>query len=198
MPIELEETHRAAEFVPVAKRTRIGEKLSIALIDNPESRDVKKTDDLTKQQVTVINPRTGKPKQELVIYGIVLPDNTAPVGRGEEQWVPAVGDVVRMIARGGAFGSYIEAKKALGRKLRIGDIIEQTVEYAQAYDANGAPTGNKLTDQRAVDALPRGRSVGFYGPVTIATNTNQQWIAAAERAYNERHAIELPDDERPF
>jgi hypothetical protein len=202
MPIELEEQFVSTN-APVIKRTRIGERALIGLIDEPQQRPVQKVDDVTKQLVTVINPRTGRPKQELVVHGIVYPGNTAPVGRKEEQWVPAEWEVVRMILRGGGFGDWIEARKTHrnGGRLVIGDIIQQIVDHAQAYDAQGAPTGSKITDQSMVDALPRGRSVGFYGPLTLHIPSDPTWVARAEAAYRERHAISVGQSavtEAPF
>ena len=78
----------------------------------------------------------------------------------------------------------------------------QTVTHAQAYDANGAPKGAEITDQAVADAIPRGTSVGFYGPVTLHEPKDQQWVTAAEQAYNAATAVVLdngsPFDEEPF
>jgi hypothetical protein len=72
--------------------------------------------------------------------------------------------------------------------LAIGDVIEQVVEFAQAYDANGTATGSKITDQASADRVPRGQSLGFYGPTTIrrATPAEASFVAAAEQAHHDR------------
>lgn len=185
MPIEIEDDQQHFESTPVVKRTRIGEVTLIALIDKPEQRDVKKDGEV------VLKPN-GKPRQELVVHGIVLPGHSAPVGKRDEQWVPQPGDPVRMILRGGAYGAWIEARKAhRGGKLCVGDVVRQVVDHAQAYDANGAPSGSKITDQAAADALPRGRTVGFYGPLTLHEPKDAEWVAVAEQAHRKRHEVVL-------
>lgn len=200
MPIEIQEEART--FTPVVKRQRIGDRFIGAVI-RYEQRDVRKRGDDGVDR-PVLKPN-GKPKQELVVHCLALPGTTSVAGIGDQIAVPAPGDTVRLILRGRAFGDWIESRKTHrnGKSLRVGDVVEQVVDHAQAYDANGAPKGNKITSQADVDRIPRGTSLGFYGPLTLAEPTDQAWVARAEAAYNEATAIDLDGgddgaDEEPF
>ncbi len=74
----------ASNSTPVLKASRIGETARIALV-RWEQRAMK------KDGAEVINTRTGKPRQELIIHGLALPGTTAVAGLGDQQEVPAVG-----------------------------------------------------------------------------------------------------------
>jgi hypothetical protein len=205
LPIALEEEYKPG--LPVVKRTRLGEKFFGAIV-KVEQRDRLKKDEATGQMVPVTKPG-GKAKQELVVTCLTLPGTTAPAGIGDNESVPEEGDLVRLILRGKAFGDWIESKSQLGRPVQVGDIVSQKTDRAQVYDAHGNPSGDELTDQAAVDAVPRGRSVGIYGPVEVrAPKDGSPWVAKAEEAYHSLHepiAAEEPhsspvadDDEPPF
>ena len=85
-------------------------------------------------------------------------------------------------------------------QISVGDVVEQVVEFAQAYDASGHATGPKLTTQEQANAVPRSQAVGFYGPLTLrrATPAEAQWVTSAETAYHERKARISADDTGPF
>jgi hypothetical protein len=185
MAIQLDDGARTS--TPVVKRTKIGEAFLGAIVKT-EQRDVKNNGD------TVMNERTGKPRQELVVTCVALPGTTAPAGIKDTTAVPEAGEIVRLILRGGAFGQWIEARNAhRGGKLQVGDVVKQVVDHAQAYDAAGSKRGAAMTDQAAVDALPRGVTIGFYGPLTLHEPKDQTWVAKAEEAYHAATAIVLDE-----
>ena len=190
--------NEAKAGTPVVKRTAIGQTFKGCII-NTQARNV------LKDGEPVLNDR-GKPRQELVVRCIVVPGTTAPAGIGDNVTVPAPGDEVRLILRGKAFADWIQAKDALGGSPLWGDLVTQTTTHAQAYDANGKPKGGEITDQAAIDALPRSTSVGIYGPLTVErTDENgplSAYITLAGQRFNaykngERTAAD-PIDDDPF
>jgi hypothetical protein len=207
MPIQLEQERKPG--LPVVKRTALGQKFFGSVV-KVEQRDRLKKDEATGAMVSVLKP-DGKARQELVVTCMTLPGTTAPVGLGDNEFVPQAEDMVRLILKGKAFGDWIEQKAALDRPVQVGDVVTQITDRAQAYDAQGNPSGNELTDQAAINALPRGRSVGIYGPVTLrGPKDGSPWVAKAEAAY---HSLSEPisaesgpmdsdippdDDEPPF
>lgn len=195
--------------LPVVKRTALAEKFHGAIV-KVEQRDRLKKDDTTGAMVPVVKVN-GKPRQELVLTCVTLPGTTASVGLGENEFVPEEGQLVRLILKGKAFGDWIESKAGLGRQIEVGDIVTQVTDRAQVYDQNGNPSGSEITDQATLNAVPRGKSVGVYGPITVREpKANSPWIAKAEEAYHslrEPIAAESPaakddfdndDDEPPF
>lgn len=183
MPIELDEPRAAG--LPVVKRTAIGQTFN-GVVVKLESRDrLKKGDDGVMRPILKAD---GKAKQELVVTCLVLPGTTAPAGIGDVEAVPEPGDKVRLILKGKAFGDWIESKNALGRGVQVGDVVTQTTTTAQVYDANGDPSGEPLTTQEQINAVPRNRSVGVYGPLTLGPATDPAWTAKAEEAYYELKA----------
>lgn len=180
-PISLEGDRPAAS--PVIKRQALGEHFVGALVKTHQRDVQKKVDGVS----TTVYKANGKARQELVVTLLTMPGTTSPAGIGDEVAVPAPGEVVRMILRGGGFANWLDAKKALGRGLQVGDIVTTTNEFAQVYDADGNPSGGKIVDQAAIDAALRARkTVGVYGPLTIRqpTPAEQQWVNAAEQAYH--------------
>jgi hypothetical protein len=202
MPSTLEEPRTPG--LPVVKRQRIGDKFRGMVIDLPTQRDVQKRDPMTGVNAPVIKAN-GKPRQELVVYAMALPGTTTPAGIGDVTAVPAPGDHVRLILRGSSFANWIEQKNKLGT-LQTGDVIELEVDHAQVYNADGDPVGDKITDQAVADRVPRGQTLGFYGPLTLrrADGTETDWALKADAAYQARKAAAhtptaLVDDfEEPF
>jgi hypothetical protein len=169
--------------LPVVKRTALGQKFFGAIV-KVEQRDRLKKDETTGSMVPVLKAG-GKARQELVVTCLTLPGTTAPAGLGEHEFVPEPEALVRLILKGKAFGDWIETKAALNRPVQVGDVVSQITDRAQAYDAQGNPSGPELTDQATVNALPRGRSVGIYGPITVREPKNgSPWIEKAEAAYH--------------
>lgn len=180
MPINLEEER--VPLPPVVKRTAIGQVFYGAVVLVNQRNRLKK--DERTGELTPIMKGNGKAKQELVITCLTLPRTTAPVGLGEDEHVPEEGELVRLILKGKSFGDWIETKNALGRPVQVGDVVSQTTDRAQVYDAHGNPSGSELTTQAEVNAVPRGRSVGIYGPITLrAPKDGSEWVAKAEEAY---------------
>ena len=183
----------AGTSTPVIKATRIGEIAQIALV-RFESRDRKSADGSV-----MINPRTGKPRQELVVHGLAMPGMTAPVGLGDQVEVPAPGTPCRFILKGLAFSQWIECKKNLrGGRLGVGDLISREITFAQVYNQDGTKSGPELRTQAEADAVPRGRTLGYYGQLTISENSDTAMITAAEAAYQQWQQSQqtiLPDEE---
>lgn len=191
MTITLEEA--GTTRTPVLRRKRIGEEYVGALVRTTQ-RDVLKRDDATGTDRPVLKAN-GKPRQELVVTLVTI-SSTMAAGLGEEVAVPEPGDVVRSILKGGGFGQWIEANGLL-KPRQVGDIVTLTSEWGQAYDAHGAPTGDKLTTQAQLDAVPRERSLGVYGSVAIrrATPAETEWVSAAETAYHDAQPVVVLDDD---
>ena len=191
MTITLEEA--GTTRTPVLRRKRIGEEFVGALVRTTQ-RDVLKRDDATGTDRPVLKAN-GKPRQELVVTLVTI-SSTMAAGLGEEVAVPEPGDIVRSILKGGGFGQWIEANGLL-KPRQVGDIVTLTSEWGQAYDAHGAPTGDKLTTQAQLDAVPRERSLGVYGSVAIrrATPAETEWVAAAEMAYHDAQPVVVLDDD---
>ena len=201
MAITLEDTARTG--YPVLRHQLIGEMAQLALI-RWEQRDRLMLDH-DNQYVRIRNGtgRDGQPKfkQELVVHAIAMPGTTMEVKQGEEFICPAPGDRVRLILKGKAFGNWIEARKThRNGTLQVGDLIITGTDLAQAYDQTGKPKGQPITNQQEALNIPRGTTVGFYGPLELAEPTEPQWVEAAEQAYladklaeQEAKAITLAD-----
>lgn len=194
MSIELQDNINSSS-TPVIKAQRIGEVASIALV-RWEQRA------MLKDNQPVINPRTGKPRNELILHGLALPGFTAMVGKGDQQDIPEPGTPCRFILRGKGFGQWIDARKAhRNGKLCVGDIITRTIDHAQAYDASGAPKGGQITSQAEADKLPRSTTIGFYGELQLSQPTDESWVQKAEAAYEDwqdSQRTQLPDEEDEF
>lgn len=185
MGISLDDGARPSS-TPVVKRTAIGERFVGAIVTT-EQRDVTKLVDGVRSPVLKPN---GKPRQELVVTCVTMPKSSCVVGIGDDTHAAVEGEVVRLILKGKAFGDWIEQRKAhRGGKLNVGDVVVQTVTYAQQYEANRTPKGGVITDQAAAAAVPRGTTLGFYGALTLHEPKDQQWIDAAEAAYRNATAI---------
>lgn len=176
---------------PVIKAQRIGEVARIALV-RWEQRA------MLRDGVEVINPRTGKPRNELIVHGIALPGFTAHVGKGDQQDIPEPGTPCRFILRGKGFGQWIDARKGhRSGKVCVGDVVLREIDHAQAYDASGAPKGDRITTQEAADKLPRSTTIGFYGELRLEVPTDEAWVAKAEAAYKawqDGQRTQLADD----
>lgn len=176
------EEPRAAGY-PVVKRTEIGQTFIGAVLKAEQRDRLKRGDDGT--MVPIIKPN-GKHSQEMVVTCLTMPGTTAPAGLGDTENVPEPGDIVRLILKGKAFGDWIEGKRALpGGTLGVGDVVTQTTAVAQVYDAQGNPSGPEITRQADVTAArAKGRSVGIYGPLTLAAaESGSEWLAKAVDTY---------------
>ena len=57
-------------------------------------------------------------------------------------------------------------------------------QFAQKYDAKGAPTGPEIRTQAEADNVPRSNSLGFYGQITLAEGAaSDPMTKAAEEAF---------------
>lgn len=174
--------------LPVVKRTALGQKFFGAIV-KVDQRPRRKKDETTGAMVDLIKA-DGKVRQELVLTCLTLPGTTASVGLGEDEYVPEPEALVRLILKGKAFADWIQTKATLNRPVNVGDTIIQITDRAQVYDAQGNPSGPEITDQEKLSAVPRGRSVGIYGPITVqAPKDGSPWVAKAEAAY---HSLKTP------
>lgn len=198
MPITLDEP-AGTELPPVVRSGEIGQQIIGALVDAPEWRDQLKRNDAGED--VPIPKGNGKNKQELVVTLVTMPGTTKPVGRGDDEWTPEPGDVVRIIVRGKSAGDYIDAKKALGGAHQVGDVFTHQATNAVAYNERGGVLEDGITDQaRVVEHKMKGRSVGIYGPLTIrrATPADAQWVTVAETEHHAmKEAITLDDTPAP-
>lgn len=172
---------------PVVKRTAIGQRFVGAVVNVERRNRTKRGDD--GSTVTLMRS-DGKPRQELVITCLAMPGTDAPAGIGDEQGIPEPGDTVRLILKGKSFADWIQAEKALGRQLQVGDVVKQRTTSAQVYDAYGEPKGGLLTTQAEVDAVPRSATVGIYGELKLEPGEGE-WVDKAEAAYRAATATPL-------
>lgn len=162
---------------PVVRRGAIGEHFIGAYITHEKRVTLKDGEPFLRAN--------GKPRNELVVHALVMPGTTATVGNSEDHTTPAVGDIVRLIIKGRAYSQWIECMNGLKGVQRAGDIIEQTVDSAQKYDDKGAPHGGQITTQAEADKVPRGVTLGFYGPLTLraCTPAEMEWVTKADEAF---------------
>jgi len=202
MPIE--DPTPTTAGAPVLSHRAIGQKFKGVTCAMPEQRDRLKYDADAQTSRPMLKP-DGKPRQELVVTMMTIA-STMPVGKIDEARIPVEGEVVRIILKGKAYGDWIDAGKELGAKPGVGYIVEIDTTVAQAYDESGHPTGPELTTQAEADAVPRGRSLGYYGPLKVRTAANPDEIAWDTKAcafYNDTNRPAAPtttvdDDEPPF
>jgi hypothetical protein len=172
---------------PVVKRTAIGQKFVGAVVNIDKRSRTKRGDDGV---VVTMMRSDGKPRQELIVTCLVMPGTDAPAGIGDEQGIPETGDTVRLILKGKSFADWIQAEKALGRQLQVGDCVKQRTNSAQVYDADGNPKGQPLTTQAEVEAVPRSQTVGIYAELKLEPGEGE-WIDKAEAAYRAATAVPL-------
>lgn len=172
---------------PVVKRTAIGQKFVGAVVNVERRNRTKKGADGV---VTPLVRGDGKPRQELIVTCLAMPGTDSPAGIGDEQGIPESGDIVRLILKGKSFADWIQAEKALGRQLQVGDCVKQRTTSAQVYDADGNPKGDALTTQAEVDAVPRSQTVGIYAELKLEPGEGE-WIDKAEAAYRAATAVPL-------
>ncbi len=175
---------------PVLSRRAIGQKFRGVTCLMPEQRQMTKTD-ANGVSTPVLKPN-GRPKHELVVTLMTI-KSTMPTGKIDEPRIPQEGDVVRAILKGKAFGDWIEASNALGRKVGVGFIVEMDTTIAQAYDETGQPVGGELTTQEQADAVPRGRSLGYYGSVTVRVPETAEEVAWDTKACQFYNDTQRPD-----
>ena len=185
MAITLEDTAR--QSYPVLRHQLIGEMAQLALIkweQRPRLKENEVTGQLEKMPNGFYPDGTEKFKQELIVHCIVMPGTNMEVKKGEEFICPAPGERVRLILKGQAFGHWIEArKKHRSNTLQVGDVVITGTDHAQQYDEKRKPFGPPIRDQQEALKIPRGRIVGFYGPLELAEPTDPRWVDAAEQAY---------------
>lgn len=184
MAISLNDNNRIS--YPIIKHQRIGESCQLAVI-RWEQRDRLKMDQATNQMVKIPNgfDRNNRPKfkQELVIHALAITGNMV-AALGDKSGVPAPGDRVRVILKSKGFGEWIEAKKThRGGQFNVGDVLAMSTTHGQCWNADSSPKGPELRTQAEVDAVPRGVSLGLYGPLSLHEGQDQQWIQMAEEAY---------------
>jgi len=185
MAIELQDNARPS--APVLRNQRIGELAQLAIVKTEQRDRLLKnpvTGTLEKMAAGTRDDGSIKYKQEFVIHALALPGTTMQTKQGEEFVTPAPGDRMRLILKGLAFGRWIDARKThRGGKLNVGDLLITGTDQAQAYDQNGKPKGEPIKAQAEADRIPRGVTVGFYGPIELAEPTDPAWVETAEQAF---------------
>ena len=193
MAIELTEPTRGTSW-PVLRHQRIGELAQLAIVRTEQRDRLRKnpsTNVLEKIQNGIKADGSPKYRQELVVHGVVVSSNMQ-VKAGDDFVTPPAGDRVRLILKGKGFGEWIEARKAhRGGRMVVGDTVLVSTTHAQRYDHDGAPKGERLTTQAEVDSIPRGVTVGLYGPLELVEGNDPKWIAAAEGHYKADEAARL-------
>jgi len=191
MPIE--DPTPSTAGAPVLSRRAIGQKFKGVTCLMLEPRDRLKYNPETGASTPMLKP-DGKPRQELVVTMMTI-ESTMPTGKIDEPRIPEAGEVVRVILKGKAFGDWIDAGKALPYKIGVGFIVEMDTTVAQAYDETGHALGGELTTQAEADAVPRGRSLGYYGPITVRVASTPDEVAWDTRAcayYNDAQRPVVP------
>lgn len=188
------DTPNTSERLHVLRRKVIGEKFIGMAVVPTESRPRLKRDNGV--DVPLLHP-SGKPRMELVVKLMALPGCTMHAGLGDESAVPTPGTIVRAILKGKSYGDWIDALKVhrdLGNSFVVGDVIEMATTHAQVYDAHGTPMGAEITTQEQALAVPRERTLGFYGTLVIRRPgpAEQSYETQAEAKYRELTAISLP------
>ena len=205
MAIKLQD--QTAPTFPVLRNQLIGEMAMLAIIKY-EQRDRLVTNKVTKQLEKIPNgvKRDGSPKfkQELVVHCLAMPGTNMEYKIGDVYRCPQPGERVRLILKGLSFGKWIEARKTHrgGQDLNVGDVVLTGTNQAQAYDQDGNSKGQPITDQQEALKVPRGQTLGFYGPIELAEPTDPQWVTAAEEAFladqrAEQAARAIPADTTP-
>lgn len=186
MPIEESTTEDGGALVPVIKATAIGQKFVGAICAKTERRDVLGADGKPKLK------DNGKARQELVVTCLAMPGTTAVTGKAGEERAIEPGDVVRFILKGGAYSEWIEAENTHKERVtklgaRPGDVVEREITHAQAWNEDATKRGGQLFTQAEADSVPRGVSLGYYGPLTIraATPAEAEWDAKACAIYTD-------------
>lgn len=180
MPLENPNPTTANSLPPVLSRTAIGQRFHGVMCDFPLNRP------RHKQDGTPVLKDNGQPSNELVVTLLTV-SSTMPVGKVGEHRTPEPGEPVRLILKGKAYGDWIDGQKELGHAMRVGDMVIADTTYGQAYDEK-TPVGPKLTTQAECDAVPRGRTLGYYGTITLreAAPGEATWDAKACQFYNDR------------
>ena len=180
---------------PIVKRERIGDAFKLAIVKH-EQRDKMKKDDRTGEWVKVLKANN-KPRQELVVTGLVMPGTTCRAGLGDHTAVPEVGDTVRLILGGAAFGEWIEARKTHrnGGAMHFGDVVKCKLSFAQEWNIDGTKRGGELTTQEEVEAVyaeRRKASIGIYGKLQLAEGEGD-WPAKCKAVFDQASATPIPD-----
>lgn len=182
MPIQLEETRGSG--TPVIKHRAIGEKFVGGII-KIETRDLMRDGEVQRKD-------DGTPRKELVVY-VLTKSSTMVAGIGDEESVPEAGDIVRVILRGGGFGQWIDAKKALGRGVCAGDLLYMDTTHAVRYNANTYAQLGRLDTQEEVSAweqspanIGRKESLGRYGDLKLRAPKDDEagFVVECEQAYH--------------
>ncbi|MGE0138687.1 MAG: hypothetical protein AB7R77_12775 [Ilumatobacteraceae bacterium] len=191
MPREVGQTQK--EFAPTVVRSRIGESITLCLVDE---RNVPSTQTINGQRVPRTDPKTGKQKFDLVVTCIVV-QGDMKVGRktDDDLRAPVPGEVVELYLSKGAYSQYIEAKgnllKATGRKTALsGDVIYMTTDKAELYTQEGDRLGVFETQEQVNAHRLAGKpgTIGMRGALTMAAPTPEyaQYVQLADDEFDRR------------
>jgi hypothetical protein len=198
MPIPLEEPRTTGS--PVLKQRVIGEAFVGGII-RFDTRDLMKDGEIQLKE-------NGKARQELVVHLLTHTADMA-AGIGDDEGTPARGEIVRAILKGGGFSMWIDAKKALGRAVQVGDMFRLTTTHAVRYSTNGYAELGTVDTQADVETwrqssanLNRKESLGFRGQLQLRAPKDDEaaFVVECEQAYHQlaRQGIALEDRGDPF
>ena len=107
--------------------------------------------------------------------------------------VNADGDEVRLICRAGAYKQWIDSTKTIKRPVRCGDVVQYTIDTAQAYVGKKKQGDPMLTAEAVAERRRKspGMVIGFYGEMTLEPGSNPEIITRCCDLYQEHQAINL-------
>ena len=183
--------------VPILKRRRIGQTFT-GVVVRTETRVQRDRNGIDKTK------SNGQPARELIVHLLAV-SGDMPAGIGDEEGPVAPWSPVRDIFKGRRWGAWIDAEKALGRPLMVGDVYTVTLDSATVFNQDGDVIGNYKT-QEQVDKhrlAGKGGTIGMDGPISLSRGTDASWTQKAEEAYYAaQDATRVPagvdSDEEPF
>jgi len=192
MPIELD---TGGELPPIAKYIALGQEVRGGIV-GIHKRQRTKYNPLDPEDREPIFKKNGKPSYELLVTIKTTEGTTAVTGKQGEEVPIVVGSLVRMIHKGGGFGNYIDASKALmkvaGRNVSVGDLYHGWCSDVTIYK-NGSKIVEGVTDPEIVEkALEKDPKIdlGFYSSIEIDPPSDPEFLAECERLYHQAQASE--------
>jgi hypothetical protein len=186
------EDGEAGTYYPVLKRTNIGEKFIGGLIKT-ENRDLMKKNPVTGVLESVINKR-GKVSQQRVVWALVK-DSTMPAGTGDNERVPASGEIVRLLFDRGGYHQWITAQDAYGGPLKVGLLIAMNTTHIVRFppgDGPQEPCGEIRTPEELaaylIDPTKRNENIGRRGDLAMKECDDLAFIEQCKAAYHQLNA----------
>tara|TARA_B100002052_G_scaffold298180_1_gene330896 strand:+ start:1111 stop:1734 length:624 start_codon:yes stop_codon:yes gene_type:complete len=179
-----------AKRTPVFKKQNHGEVARLALVRTEKRKILKEND---AGELVPDLKENGAFKFEIVLHGVAMAGTTMSAGIGDEINVPSDGDEVRLICRAGAYKQWIDSTKTIKRPVRCGDVVQYTIDTAQAYVGKKKQGDPMLTAEAVAERRRKspGMVIGFYGEMTLEPGSNPEIITRCCDLYQEHQAINL-------